>query len=136
MESSPWLPEVVCAPALSDISVLGHREGQRLRVGSVQPDVRGPGQHARSWRDRLYRVDGSRAWIGNKITSSGNPVLVGNQGGFDVEDNGEGQESTDRLSRTFVDGAPDGGLAQDVCDGATFIEFDAVDIDKGNIQVH
>jgi len=35
-----------------------------------------------------------------------------------------------------VDGAPDGGLAQDVCDGTTFIEFDAVDIDKGNIQVH
>ena len=104
--------------------------------GQFNLTFEGPGNTHIRGEIVCIRVDGSRAWIGNKITSSGNPVLVGNQGGFDVEDNGEGQGSTDRLSRTFVDGAPDGGLAQDVCDGATFIEFDAVDIDKGNIQVH
>jgi hypothetical protein len=79
------------------------------------------------------RTDGNRAWVGHRITQSSFDPYVGTEGGFYVEDNGEGKGSDDQLSFTWVGGAP--GLAQQTCDGLTSIEFTASSIDGGNIQV-
>ena len=50
--------------------------------GQFNLTFEGPGNTHVHGEIVCIRVDGSRAWIGNKITSSGNPVLVGNQGGL------------------------------------------------------
>jgi hypothetical protein len=50
--------------------------------GQFNLTFEGPGNTHIRGEIVCIRVDGSRAWIGNKITSSGNPVLVGNQGGL------------------------------------------------------
>ena len=73
------------------------------------------------------RVDGNQAWIGNRTTRARfNPAFVGGEGGFYVEDNGEGAgASADRLSLTFVGQGP--GFAQNLCDGGTNIENGAVE---------
>ena len=78
-------------------------------------------------------VVGNRAWIGGVNKSSTNPALVGLEGGFLVEDNGEGGGAApDRVSLMFVALGP-GGAAAVVCDEFPFRLFD---IDKGNVQVH
>ena len=51
-------------------------------AGQFNLTFEGPGNTHIRGEIVCIRVDGSRAWIGNKITSSGNPVLVGNQGGL------------------------------------------------------
>lgn len=79
------------------------------------------------------RVDGNRAWVGHRITRSSNPDLEGTEGGFFVQDDGEGNGSDDQLSLSWVGGEP--GFAQAVCDGVTGIQFGATSIDGGNIQV-
>ena len=45
--------------------------------GQFNLTFEGPGNTHIHGEIVCIRVDGSRAWIGNKITSSGNPVLVG-----------------------------------------------------------
>ena len=81
------------------------------------------------------RVVGNQAWIGGVIKSSTNPARVGREGGFLVEDNGEGGGAPpDRVSLMFVNLDPGGAAA--VCAGDTGIDRTLRDIDKGNVQVH
>jgi len=70
----------------------------------------GPGNSHHRGDVVCARTDGNRAWIGTVITSSTNPAFTGTEGGFYVEDNGEGNGAPDRLSLTYVGGNP--GLAQ------------------------
>ncbi len=83
------------------------------------------------------RVVGNQAWIGGVNKSSTNPAIVGREGGFIVEDNGEGSGAApDRVSLMFTNLGPGG--AAEVCDG--FRDGALLptlrDIDKGNVQVH
>ncbi len=83
------------------------------------------------------RVVGNQAWIGGVNKSSTNPARVGREGGFIVEDNGEGKGAVpDRVSLMFTNLGPGGAAA--VCAG--FLDFALLptfaDIDKGNVQVH
>ena len=81
------------------------------------------------------RVVGNQAWIGGVIKSSNIPARVGREGGFLVEDNGEGRGAApDRVSLMFVN-LPPGGAAV-VCAGGTGVGATLADIDKGNVQVH
>ena len=70
---------------------------------------------------------------GYTVTNSSFDGYIGTEGGFYVEDNGEGKGSDDQLSLAWFNGGP--GLAQATCDGLTSIEFTATSIDGGNIQV-
>ena len=81
------------------------------------------------------RVVGNQAWIGGVIKSSTNPARVGREGGFVVEDNGDGGGAPpDRVSLMFVNLDPGGAAA--VCAGDTGIDRTLRDIDSGNVQVH
>ncbi len=90
-------------------------------------------------RDHTWITAGSRHAISlalqhSRFAPPTNPAYPGTEGGFYVEDNGEGNGTDDQLSRSWVGGDP--GTAQATCDGATTIEFDASGIVAGNIQVH
>ncbi len=81
------------------------------------------------------RVVGTQAWIGGVNKSSTDPALVGLEGGFLVEDNGEGGGAApDRVSLMFAGLGPGGAAA--VCAGGTAVDATLSDIDKGNVQVH
>ncbi len=81
------------------------------------------------------RVVGNQAWIGGVIKSSTNPARVGREGGFLVEDNGEGGGAApDRVSLMLANLGPGG--AAEVCAGDTGRDRTLRDIDKGNVQVH
>jgi hypothetical protein len=59
-------------------------------------------------------VLGNRAWVGTRIESSDNPVVViGSEGGFRVVDNGEGNDPPDQTSVAFFNGPA--GFAQNYC---------------------
>ena len=78
-------------------------------------------------------VSGNSAFVGTRVTSSSLAEYVGTEGGFWVQDNGEGAGAEDLLSLAWFGGDP--GLAQETCDGLTGIEGSATPIDGGNIQV-
>lgn len=152
-EGAPTQVDVTPQFAKSGSGVIASATGSGVRTGSIRHfqfsavakangsvsgqftlSNEGAGNVGAHGQVLCLRVDGNRAWIGTRVTSSTFAPYVNTEGGFYVEDNGEGSGSDDRLSLSFVGGAP--GLAQAVCDGATTIEFGAVSIDQGNIQVH
>jgi hypothetical protein len=79
-------------------------------------------------------INGNQAWIGTRIESATNPVvIIGSEGGFRVVDNGEGaNEPPDAASLAFFNGAA--GFAQNYCD-AMAANPPLNPVEHGNLQV-
>lgn len=109
----------------ADGSVTGHYEHRSFDDG-VPFYAEGP--------LTCLNVSGNRAWVGGLIESSSEPVIVGWEMWFQVEDNGQGANSPADWT-TLLGASPEVGSAQEYCDDAPAVNF-PFDIESGNIQVH
>ena len=126
-QQGDWRTFAFTARRYADGTVEG--EWQRVR----RQDGNAEGSHAHGVVV-CFAVVGNTAWIGARATSGVLSLPPNNEGGFRVQDNGEGANAAapDRMSLEFVGAAP--GFAQRYCndkpDDPPFFDLEA-----GNIQI-
>ena len=127
-QQGDWRTFSFTARRYADGTVAG--EWQRVR----RQDGNAEGSHAHGVVV-CFAVLGNTAWIGARATSGFLSDPPNNEGGFRVQDNGEGANAAapDRMSLEFVGAAP--GYAQTYCNDRPNAPAPFFDLETGNIQI-
>jgi len=127
-QQGDWRTFAFTARRYADGTVEG--EWQRVR----RQDGNAEGSHAHGVVV-CFAVVGNTAWIGARATSGVFSDPPNNEGGFRVQDNGEGANAAapDRMSLEFVGAPPT--FAQGYCNSKPNTPVPLFDLEAGNIQI-